>query len=230
MVLHPGIKLEWARNKWSPGEIEEAKGITLAALALYEPSMRTTQPIRNQWAPAAPTRSDSSEARLHHNIATFHAKCESARRRAKNATPDSEDHTSSNEEEQKRHEDELREREREMELNRWLATGCIATGIDTDFTEILAYYKEHEHEFPRIFKLAMTVLAIPATSVPSERVFSSCAQTDTKYRNRLAPETVEMLQFLKFNQKNGAITFAADLDDELEEMVALTYDEMIEDD
>jgi hypothetical protein len=54
----------------------------------------------------------------------------------------------------------------------------------------------------------MTVLAIPATSVPSERVFSSSGVTDAPHRSKLAPYVMEVLQVLKFNHRNGGPAFA----------------------
>ena len=51
---------------------------------------------------------------------------------------------------------------------------------------------------------------IQATSVPSERVFSSSAETDTKRRNRTSPYLMEALQMLKFNYKKSRLNFMAD--------------------
>jgi hAT family C-terminal dimerisation region len=71
----------------------------------------------------------------------------------------------------------------------------------------------------------MTVLAVPATSVPSERVFSSSAQTDTPRRNRLSPAMMEALQVLKFNHRNG-VSFTSGFVDDPEELEMVTFDEM----
>jgi hypothetical protein len=75
----------------------------------------------------------------------------------------------------------------------------------------------------------MTVLAVPATSVPSERVFSSSAQTDTQRRNRLSPAMMEALQVLKFNHRNGVIDFTAGLVDSPDDLELVTLDEMTDD-
>ncbi|KAF8186121.1 hypothetical protein K438DRAFT_1596465, partial [Mycena galopus ATCC 62051] len=48
---------------------------------------------------------------------------------------------------------------------------------------------------------------IQTTSVPSEQVFSSSTQTDTKRRNRLSPLLMEALQMLKFNFKKSRVNF-----------------------
>jgi hypothetical protein len=72
----------------------------------------------------------------------------------------------------------------------------------------------------------MTVLAVPTTSVPSKRAFSSSAQTDMLGHNRLSPAMMEALQALKFNHRNGVIDFTAGFVDNTEELAAVTYDEM----
>jgi hypothetical protein len=72
----------------------------------------------------------------------------------------------------------------------------------------------------------MTVLAVPATSVPSERVFSSSGRTDTAARNRISPLMMEALQVLKFNQRNNVLDFSGAFGDELGDLEAVSLDEM----
>lgn len=43
----------------------------------------------------------------------------------------------------------------------------------------------------------MDYLPIQASSVPCERAFSSASETDTRRRNRIRPELMEMIQMLK---------------------------------
>jgi hAT family C-terminal dimerisation region len=57
--------------------------------------------------------------------------------------------------------------------------------------------KHHQTQFPTLARIARDYLAIQGSSVPSERAFSSGGLTDTKFRNRLKPETFEALQILK---------------------------------
>ena len=64
-----------------------------------------------------------------------------------------------------------------------------------------------EKTFPTLFKIAMDYLPIQASSVPSERVFSSSAETDTKKRNRIHPILMEALQMLKFALKKEQLNF-----------------------
>ena len=51
-------------------------------------------------------------------------------------------------------------------------------------------------EFPHIANVARKVLCIPASSAPSERVFSAAGLTITKLRARLLPENASALGFL----------------------------------
>ncbi|KAJ7689370.1 hypothetical protein B0H14DRAFT_2420755, partial [Mycena olivaceomarginata] len=53
--------------------------------------------------------------------------------------------------------------------------------------------------WPTIFLLFADYCPIQATSVPSEHVFSSSAETDTKRQNHISPILMEALQMLKFS-------------------------------
>ena len=53
--------------------------------------------------------------------------------------------------------------------------------------------------FPILYKISKGFLCIPATSVPSESLFSAAGLVATYIRNALRPETVENLVFLKQN-------------------------------
>ena len=53
----------------------------------------------------------------------------------------------------------------------------------------------------KLAKIATQLLAIPATSTASERVFSVYGNIHTERRCRLQPETLEKLLFLKYNTR-----------------------------
>ena len=64
----------------------------------------------------------------------------------------------------------------------------------------LEWWRLHNTDYPHIWKVAERILAIPATSAPSERVFSSAANIVDKKRVRLKPENVDLLVFLRGNK------------------------------
>jgi hypothetical protein len=51
--------------------------------------------------------------------------------------------------------------------------------------------------------MARDYLPIQGSATPSERAFSNASFTDSKQRNRLAPDTFEALQILKSAYRNG---------------------------
>ncbi|KAJ8364858.1 hypothetical protein SKAU_G00136890 [Synaphobranchus kaupii] len=65
----------------------------------------------------------------------------------------------------------------------------------------LGWWARNEKQFPRLAKLAKSYLAIPATSTPSERVFSLAGNTITRQRSSLHPAHVDALIFLHANQE-----------------------------
>lgn len=61
----------------------------------------------------------------------------------------------------------------------------------------LKHWAEIKISFPRVYKIAMKYLVIPATSVPTERLFSKAGATVSKSRNRLSGGTLTKLLFLQ---------------------------------
>jgi hypothetical protein len=72
---------------------------------------------------------------------------------------------------------------------------------DGVYNDPLDWWRIHYEKYPNIWKLASCVLAIPATSAPSERVFSAAANIVNKKRVRLKPDMVDLLIFLKANSE-----------------------------
>jgi hypothetical protein len=67
---------------------------------------------------------------------------------------------------------------------------------DGNFTCPLTWWKFNDRKYRLLSKLAARVLCIPATSAPSERVFSTVGLTIAKDRARLASDTANKLIFL----------------------------------
>ena len=65
----------------------------------------------------------------------------------------------------------------------------------------LAWWKMNSLVYPTLSILAADFLATPATSVPSERVFSVAGYTVNRQRSSLASENVDKLIFLNKNYK-----------------------------
>lgn len=82
------------------------------------------------------------------------------------------------------------------EVSGYMAKDC--TSVDSD---PLSWWKVHESVYPNLAVLAKSYLAIPATSVPSERVFSTAGDIVTATRSTLSTESVDKLVFLKKNLK-----------------------------
>ncbi len=82
----------------------------------------------------------------------------------------------------------------ERELENYL----LAPDADTEM-DPLQWWKIHEKNFTRVSFLAKRYLCIPATSTPSERVFSIGGNIVTCHRAALKPEAVDRLVFLARN-------------------------------
>ncbi|KAG2467642.1 ZBED1 protein, partial [Polypterus senegalus] len=82
------------------------------------------------------------------------------------------------------------------EVSKYRASGCLSLEADP-----LLWWKGHEATYPHIAKLAKRYLCIPATSVASERVFSTAGDIVTATRSVLSAENVDKLIFLAKNFK-----------------------------
>ena len=59
------------------------------------------------------------------------------------------------------------------------------------------YFRIKENEFPILSKIAKKVFSLPATSVPSESLFSISGLNQTNTRNSLLLRMIDSLTFLK---------------------------------
>lgn len=65
----------------------------------------------------------------------------------------------------------------------------------------LGWWQTYEKRLPQLSRLAKKYLCVPATSVASERHFSAAGRTVSKIRNRLLPETTDVLLFVSENSE-----------------------------
>ncbi|GES76109.1 zinc finger BED domain-containing protein 1-like [Rhizophagus clarus] len=63
------------------------------------------------------------------------------------------------------------------------------------------WWSTNKNQYPVLHKLAMKYLSIPATSVPSERLFSDAKNLVTPLRTRLNSSVINQLMFLKRNRE-----------------------------
>ena len=73
------------------------------------------------------------------------------------------------------------------EHDRWLQLSEVAADADFD---VLQWWKMHAMDFPLLAILARRYLAIPASSAPSERVFSRLKNVMTEKRGSMHPHTL----------------------------------------
>ena len=65
--------------------------------------------------------------------------------------------------------------------------------------QVFDWWKIHKKNFPHLFKVFQKYIHIPATSVPSERMFSLAGNIITEKRTRLLPRNMNILTFLHHN-------------------------------
>lgn len=63
----------------------------------------------------------------------------------------------------------------------------------------ILFWKNNKQMLGALSEVALKYSCIPATSVPSERVFSKAGQIVSARRNRLLPDNVDKLIFLNAN-------------------------------
>ena len=65
--------------------------------------------------------------------------------------------------------------------------------------DILVWWSTQTNTYPRLSNLARTILPMPATSTPSERIFSIAGLTVNAKRSSLAPSSVDKIIFIHEN-------------------------------
>lgn len=86
--------------------------------------------------------------------------------------------------------------EREIEAYRIMKVTCVECYLDFD---VLGWWNANGYKLPILTRFARFVHAIPASSIPSERCFSTAGNIYTEKRNRLKPKTLNSMMTLKSN-------------------------------
>lgn len=85
----------------------------------------------------------------------------------------------------------------EIEIDNYLNE--MITPIAPESTDVYQWWHTNQHSFPILSRIARKYLSIPATSVPSERLFSDAGNQITSKRTRLSHKVVSQLLFVKRN-------------------------------
>ena len=81
-----------------------------------------------------------------------------------------------------------------QEVARYLTSALTDTHLS-----LLQWWKKNGHFYPRLSILARKYLSVPASSVPSERVFSLAGHLVNKKRARLSKDNIDLIIFLHKN-------------------------------
>lgn len=91
--------------------------------------------------------------------------------------------------------DELMESTQESIIDTELKLYCEQPRLNRH-SDPLRWWKMQSMRLPKLSKLAKQILAVPATSVPSERVFSKAGELISARRSRLGKDSVDKILFL----------------------------------
>lgn len=93
----------------------------------------------------------------------------------------------------------------DMDLCIYWEVRCLPMSIESSSHD---NSQKHAHQYPTIARIALDILPAMASSVPSERLFSSSGNTADDQRSRLGAERFEQAQIMKWHWKEGAVDFA----------------------
>ena len=85
------------------------------------------------------------------------------------------------------------------EMDRYLSEPLNIESLKDKNFCVYKWWSSHEPSYPMLSRVARGFLCIPATSTPSERVFSLAGNIVTKKRCLLLPQNVDKLIFLNMN-------------------------------
>ena len=71
------------------------------------------------------------------------------------------------------------------------------SGEQKKSTHLITWWKERKGQFPCLFQAVKALLSTPATSVPSERIFSEAGYIARARRSRILPRNLNKFIFIK---------------------------------
>ena len=66
---------------------------------------------------------------------------------------------------------------------------------------LINWWQERKHEYPNLFKAVRGMFCTPATSVPSERIFSEAGYISRARHSKIEPVNVDRYLFIKRNKQ-----------------------------
>ena len=67
--------------------------------------------------------------------------------------------------------------------------------------KLISWWQEQKQEYPFLFKAVKAMLCTPATSVPSERIFSEVGYISHAKRSKILPVNLDKYLFIKRNKQ-----------------------------
>jgi len=89
-------------------------------------------------------------------------------------------------------------------------------------TQLITWWKERKGQFPCLFQAVKCLLSTPATSVPSERIFSEAGYIARARRSRIIPANLNKFLFIKKNLKYVPELNKRQLDLDEQDIIELT--------
>ncbi|VDC02215.1 unnamed protein product [Peniophora sp. CBMAI 1063] len=203
MALHPGMKLEGVAKYWGTADADIVRDWLVDAMIEYK---LKGGKVRSTSTPASHAGQHQMDAFVGLTL---------GRRSAKQACRADQDLQASQSASQESESDESDRRLREartaalQELRRYEGDGVLPLAHHSCI-DVIGHWGELESSYPLIYRVALDILPTQATSVPSERVFSSSKETCTLRRSQLSTGLLEVLQVLKFHWRSEPLSFTSE--------------------
>ncbi|KAG9093931.1 hypothetical protein FS749_013461 [Ceratobasidium sp. UAMH 11750] len=205
MAINPVFKLDWIRQHWSPSEAARAEGIVKAEMLKFQHlrCLSSTHITR-----ASTSSHHTAQAQNHgflrvltaglnlQRASSLRSEASTSRNLLNNPSGSTRLPNTSQSSNVAFDEAAFDQAAVEEEFGRYMSSGTFSIERSNN-ADLVDFWKNHQFTYPLLFRIAMDVLPVQASSVSSERVFLSSKLTCTAERNRITPENMEYLQVLK---------------------------------